>query len=397
MIKKLRIRFVCITMSVVMVSLVAMFSFVLHTTRTTLERESTQFIARLLSAPNLTMALGDGNGQSFFVFDLLDDDTVSIVNSGGYSAPAQEELSAMVDAMDEHQSGTLPQYHLRYDSIQLSDGTRYIFVDTSREESTLADLRTNLLTIGAGSLGTFFLLSILLSNWAMAPVRIAWAEQKRFISDASHELKTPITIISTNADMMARTPQDTKHLQQRLEHIQSSALRLQGLSNGLLQLARADGNQRPQEKETLNVSQLVEMEALSFEALFFEKTLSIALALQPDLFTQGQETTLRQLVAILLDNAYKYATPATTVTVKLWAPHGRQGLLSVSNLGTPIDKEHLESIFHRFYRMDDSRGQVEGYGLGLSIAKAISEDYGGKLWAESEQGVNTFFFKFPSH
>lgn len=149
-------------------------------------------------------------------------------------------------------------------------------------------------------------------------------------------------------------------------------------------------------KERVDMSQILEMESLSFEALFFEKQLSIISDIAPRVTMLGQESSLRQLIAILLDNAYKYSDPATNVQVTLRPHHGRQYILSVTNQGAPIQKENLENIFHRFYRVDASRGQVEGYGLVLSIARAISEEHGGKLWAESEDGYNTFSFRFFS-
>ncbi len=395
MLKKLRIRFVCITMSIVLVALCVIFGVILQNTQQTLEQDSEVLSEQLMEAPYLTMALGEHSGMAFFVFDLLADGTIEVLNTGGHDLPSMQELQGMTDAMRGTSNGILDDYHLRYTSLPMVGGTRYVFVDTSREEAVMADLRTNLLAIGSVSVAIFLGLSFFLSNWAMAPVRIAWAEQKRFISDASHELKTPITIISTNADMVCKDPDN--QLMQRMDHIQSSAERLLQLTNGLLQLTRVDMPQSTHETTTVDMSKVVETEALSFEALFFEKSLSMTYSIPPHVTMTGQETTLRQLVGIFLDNAYKYSDPSTTVQVQLTHLHGKQWVLGVSNQGDAIDKDHLESIFQRFYRMDDSRGQVEGYGLGLSIATAIAQIHGGKVWAESDDGTNTFFFKFFSN
>ncbi len=394
MIKKLRIRFIGISMAIVLVAVSAIFVMILDSTQKSLTRECDLFMEQLMAAPLLTLALGDTNGRSFLIVDVFFDGTSQVFNSSGYDRPESDTLGEILQATEGAIDGALQDYHLAYDSIVLEEGVRYFFVDTSNDDSVLSELRMTLTTVGAVSLLIFFLLSIPLSNWAMAPVRIAWNQQKQFISDASHELKTPITIIATNADMIVRQTDSNPVLQRRMEHIQSSTERLQLLTGSLLQLTRVEASGAITKTEAVNVSQILEMEALAFEALFYEKELSILCDITPDVNMLGQESALRQLIAILLDNAYKYSEPATNVQVTLRLNHGRQWVLSVSNRGTPIQKENLENIFHRFYRMDASRGQVEGYGLGLSIARAISEEHGGKLWAESGDGVNHFFFRF---
>ncbi len=395
MLKKLRIRFVCITMAIVLVAMSIIFGLILQSTRKNLQQDSAILSAQLLEMPYLTVALGQHNGLSFFIFDLYFNGNIHVVNTGGHNFPVASELQDMANAMGTTTEGTLEHYHLRYTSAPMDNGIRYVFVDTSREEAVMANLGTNLLEIGGISLLVFFGLSLLLSNWAMAPVRIAWAEQKRFISDASHELKTPITIISANADMICKEP-ERQHVQ-RMEHIQSSAERLLTLTNGLLQLARADMPQQRQEMTTVDMSKLLEMEALSFEALFFEKSMSMTYTIPPNITLSGQETTLRQLVCIFLDNAYKYGTPHTNVHIELRHLHRIQWIVGISNHGDTIDTEHLDTIFRRFYRMDNSRGQVEGYGLGLSIAAVIAQSHGGKVWADSTDGINTFYFQFFSN
>ncbi len=396
MIKTLRIRFVCISMSIVLIALSVMFVVIQDSTKRALQRESDLFMEQLMTMPYFSVALGESSGRSFLIVDILEDGTTQVINANGYAQPESDAIGEIFAAVDGNTSGTLADYHLSYDSFSFELGTRYFFVDTSGANNVLADLSITLMSVGAMTLLIFFIFSVLISNWAMAPVRIAWAQQKQFISDASHELKTPITIISTNADMIVREPAIDPVLQQRMEHIQSSADRLRLLTGSLLQLTRAEGSQSMIEKETVNISQILEMEALSFEALFFEKQLDILCDIHPDVTMMGQESSLRQLLSILLDNAYKYSEPATNVQVTLRPSHGRQYVLSVANQGPPIQKENLENIFRRFYRIDASRGQVEGYGLGLSIARAISEEHGGKLWAESVDGVNQFSFRFFS-
>ena len=145
----------------------------------------------------------------------------------------------------------------------------------------------------------------------------------------------------------------------------------------------------------LDLSQLTADSLLPFEPVFFEKDLLLESNLESGLFVKGSEEHLHQVVDILLDNAAKYSAPGGTVRVAL----KRQGsgcLLSVSNPGEEIGKEDLKNIFKRFYRIDKARAMNHSYGLGLAIADSVVKEHGGKIWAESEKGVNTFFVQLPA-
>ena len=171
------------------------------------------------------------------------------------------------------------------------------------------------------------------------------------------------------------------------------SLQMRALVENLLDLARADNGQVQKAFEELDLSGCVVNAALPFEALYYEKNLQLQTVIEPDIRVTGSESHLRQVVDILLDNAGKYATPGI-VNLRL-EKRGRRCLLSVSNPGTPIPQEELESIFERFYRVDKARSSDGSFGLGLSIAKAIVEEHKGKIWAISNQTGNCFFVELP--
>ena len=132
-----------------------------------------------------------------------------------------------------------------------------------------------------------------------------------------------------------------------------------------------------------------------FEALFFEKGRNLTMSIVPGIHVQGSDKNLRQLLGILLDNALKYSTADGNVKVGL-SRHGGHCTLSVANPGDEISREDLTNIFKQFYRVDKTRGMKEGYGLGLSIAQSIANVHKGKIWAESQNGINTFFVNLPT-
>ena len=171
---------------------------------------------------------------------------------------------------------------------------------------------------------------------------------------------------------------------------------MRGLVEGLLNLARVDNGVVKTVFTDLDLTELVNDCLLPFEPLYFEKGMELVSDLEPGIHVRGSESHLRQVVDILLDNAAKYATPQSTVQVQL-RRQGIYGLLTVSNPGEEISKEDLKNIFKRFYRIDKARSMNHSYGLGLSIAQSILQDHGGKIWAESQNGIISFHVQLLLH
>lgn len=304
-----------------------------------------------------------------------------------------EELEALAVevAEKEEPGGVLSPYRLRYAKRSRENGTVIAFADSSMEYRSLMELVKNSLIIGSLTLLVFFGASVLLARWAVRPVETAWNQQKQFVGDASHELKTPLTVILSNADMILTHPREDPERWAR--NILAEAQHMKGLTQDLLSLARSESSGCSPVLETVDLSYLVTDSVLSFEPAAFEQGHELLHEEEPDLTVQGDASALSQLCGILLDNALKYSSPGGSVRVSLKAA-GKLARLTVSNEGIPIPKEDLSRIFERFYRSDPAR-HGEGYGLGLAIAQRIAEQHRGKIWAESANGVNTFTVTLP--
>lgn len=276
-------------------------------------------------------------------------------------------------------TGFWEQY--RYLRSEESDGTRLIFLDCTR---SLSSLRTTLLysiALALLGLGTVLVLLLLLSQRIIRPVAESYEKQKRFITDAGHELKTPLTIISADTDLAEMECGEN----QWLTDIRRQAQRLTALTHDLIFLSRME--EQPQlQLLDFPLSDLVEETAQSFLAPAKSQGKTLSLSIQPLLSCTGDEKSLRQLLSILLDNALRYAPSGADIAVELQSK-GRSILLRVSNpMAHPLDKAALEHLFDRFYRGDAARS-AGGYGLGLSIARSIVAAHRGKIRAECPDGV----------
>jgi len=236
--------------------------------------------------------------------------------------------------------------------------------------------------------------SILFARWALRPVERAWEQQQRFVADASHELKTPLTVILANlAIVRSRGDEPVAAQDQWLAGTEVEARRMQSLVGDLLDLARTpDPATLRAGFSTVDLSDLAEGEALQFDSVALDRGVSIACDLEPAVRVEGDAARLERLVAVLIDNACKYAEPGSEVAVRL-AAEGREAVLSVANRGPLIAPENLARVFDRFFRVDAARTRglvadadepaAGGYGLGLAIAREIARDHGGAINAAS--------------
>ena len=253
----------------------------------------------------------------------------------------------------------------------------------------------NCILIACVSLVVFFFISVFLAWWTVRPVEEAWKGQRQFVADASHELKTPLTVILANADMLQGSVGLTGQTRQRVENIAAESHQMRGLVESLLELARADSGIPREQMSAMDFSAMTERALLTFEAVFFENGHPLTGTITPDLWVLGSSRHLSQVVDILLDNANKYAAPGGTVEVGLRQEDKGRCLLWVRSQGPAIAEEDLERIFRRFYRTDTARSSSGSYGLGLSIADGIVREHKGKIWAESGREGNTFYVRLP--
>ncbi len=246
------------------------------------------------------------------------------------------------------------------------------------------------LIFGCVALVLFFFLSIFLARKIVNPLEESYQKQKQFISDAGHELKTPVSVVNANAELLSREIGDNRWLQ----NIQYENERMGMLVGQLLDLARTE-NVIPQ-MEHIDFSRLVAGEALPFESVAFEKGLVLNCNITNGIGVEGNSTQLKQIVSVFLDNAIRHSKEQGEVYLSLTKEHGF-AKLSVINKGDEIPEEHREHIFERFYRMDTARNSEDKhYGLGLAIAKAIATSHKGHIEVQCFDGFVEFRVQIPA-
>ena len=243
------------------------------------------------------------------------------------------------------------------------------------------------------SLLIFILLEILiiyvsntLTKWLTKPAIEAFSKQKQFIVDASHELKTPLAIITASAESLEMEPTEKKWL----DNIKSESERMNKLVTDLLDLAKSENMEIKEKYNINNLSKIIEKTSLTFESLIYENKLKIEDNIDKDIMFSCNPDKIKQLLGILLDNAIKHSTKNSKITVNLYKDKNNI-ILEIKNKGKEITKEDQEKIFDRFYRVDESRNRSDNrYGLGLSIAKNIVTSHNGKIFVNCKNGYTTF-------
>lgn len=279
----------------------------------------------------------------------------------------------------------------RYEMRDKDSGKVIVLLDRTNEVSTMTRLLVILAGIFALSLVVLFLLSVLLSKWAVTPIEDAWNRQRVFFSNASHELKTPLAVISANLDVITSNPDETVAEQGKwFGYIRSEADKMSRLINEMLYIAREERTDSKTVMAELDLSEAAEGACLAMEAVAFEKGKTLITDIEPNVTVKGDKESLTRTINILIDNAVSHSSEHSEITVRLKKSRGKANL-TVENQGKPIPKEDLQRIFDRYYRTDASRSRdTGGFGLGLAIAKTVAEKHGGSITAESDENRTVF-------
>ena len=403
MIRKLRWQFVAACMGLIAAVLAIVFGCVWASAQNALEHSSHMALEQALSRRGGDLLPGfrqnGGDDQVLLpYFTVQVWGTTVYVTGGTYSGLEDTDAltAILTDCLSqEADEGSLSDYSLRY--LRQDDGlyTQIAFVDISLETAALRQMMASYLRIGLLSLLLLAGASFLLSLRVTRPVERAWRQQRQFFSDASHELKTPLTVILSNAEMLETSDLPERESRWR-DNILSESRQMKTLVEEMLTLSRTEDAQRKPTAADVDLSDLSEDCALAFEPVAFEAGKPLSWNVTPALTVSGDGEKLRRLLSILLDNAAKYGAAGEGIVLSLRAERS-QAVFSVSNGsgGHPIPPEELPRLFERFYRADASRGEQSGFGLGLPIAQAIAKEHHGALRAESDQQTTRFTFTLP--
>ena len=394
MLRKLRIKFICIIMFIAVVFMCNVVGIIVFNIYGELAYESEEYLMfrtdryfkHTDEEPPHHMPM-----SPYFLLQKNTDGSLEVLDSHQYELGDEAQLAEYFDAAkaQKYPGGLLREYSLRFLGSRAKPNV-IAFMDSTNEMHMRLNMWKTCIAICLGSLVVFFFISLFLARWAVKPVEVAWKQQNQFISDVSHELKTPLTVILTNTEMLRAEESGNKYA----ANIDVMSQQMRGLVESLLELARMDSGSETLEHTEVDFSKVVSDAVLPFEPIFFEKELSLDSEVESGVRVRGSADHLLHVMDILLDNAQKYTSEHSSVKVKLTSAKG-QCCLSVASTGDEISREDLENIFTRFYRVDKARAMNHSYGLGLAIARGIVVRHSGKIWAESKNGVNTFFVTLP--
>lgn len=404
MIKKLQRKFVAVAMLSLFIVLLIIIGTVniLNYTRMTDDAQRTINILKENDGSFPKPDMKPGHSKEMFkgmspeapyesrYFSVLMDGSgnVSTIDTGKIAGTDTDEAAEYAAKVLEcgRTSGFMGQY--RFGIKDKDNGKLIIFLYCGRE---LSNFRAVLLiSVGISFVGMLavFLLLIFFSGRIVKPVSESYEKQKRFITDAGHEIKTPLTIIDADAELVGLDCGENEWL----EDIRKQTKRLTALTNDLIYLAKMEEGQKSSTKIEFPLSDVVEETAESFRARAVNENKKLDIDIQPEITYCGDEKAIRQLVSILVDNAVKYSDGIKIISVKLEGQGGTSKLskgfrLQVFNSCEHIEPESVKHLFDRFYRAEQSRNsQTGGYGIGLSVAKAVVDAHKGKITADTADG-----------
>lgn len=310
---------------------------------------------------------------------------ISHTEDGNITDAIEKEALKIIQHANQNKIEIGNLYFKRYSYKYIK--SHYIILIDNQEVSKrlLSSLKITLLLFLFAEI-VIIIVSKILSEWIIKPIENTFQKQKQFIADASHELKTPLSVIMACADTLEHNPKEQKWI----THIKNESERMNHLITSLLVLAKVEDGTNKQLFESVHLSKLVEKSVLPFESLTYEKNITLDYEIEENIYFKCNTTEMQKLLSILLDNAIEHSSKQGHIIVKL-----RQEkniiVLEVANKGIPIPPNEREKIFERFYRGDPSRNRNENrYGMGLAIAKAITQNHNGNISVSSYHGYTIF-------
>lgn len=395
MFKKLKIKFVLINMGLLTAVFIGIFGTIYLSTAYSMEKDMRmQLWSNMMVAPQQKPMPKDHRMDMTIKIDLDNINQIVSISSrlNIDDLDINNIVTKVINSSKDMDTIKINGESFAYLKQDIGNGKRIVLMSKSFQQDMLWSLLKIFIGVGLLSLVLLFFVSIYFTNKAINPLEETFKKQKQFIADASHELRTPLTIIKTNISLLKENKMQTIESQSKwINYIDSQASRMSILINEMLSLANLDANKKKEEIININLSKMLSDILLIFEVVIFEKGLILEEDIVQNIFINGEKEQIKKLISILMDNAIKYTNDNGRILVSLKSERNKVKLI-VKNTGEGIKKEHLEKIFERFYRVDDSRDRTTGgYGLGLSIAKAIVDDHKGKIHAESIINNETSF------
>ena len=396
MLKKLKINLILhnmLTLGLVITLLFAAFSFFVYI------REETKMTNVLKE--NIDLAINNMGEISAIPSS---DDKIYDISFSVWVSPQGKILYSTQNEIDVNIINEIVDYALKSDTDRGNHfDSNVSFLRESIQDATIIsflsrehineNLKENILQGALTSLISIFVLSLItirLVSIALAPVEKAWEQQKQFIADASHDLKTPLTVILANNNIISSHRDETIESQMKwIESTNEEAQRMSDLINKMLELAKSEATKEELKIGEVNLSEVVENSILQFEVLAFEKNILIESGIQPDIITRTHVPTFSKVLEILFDNAIKYSDPNGKISIALYQS-SKKIYFTINNKGEYINPDEIPHIFERFYRTNKER-KVGGHGLGLSLAKKKCDMIGCKLSVESNEEDGTTF------
>lgn len=318
----------------------------------------------------------------YFTVKLHNDGTIVYINTGRIAAVSTSTAAEYAEQLfdSEQENGFIGDY--KYTCVNIADDIMYIFLDCRRELSTFYSFLFASVAVSVAGIVLVFVLVLIFSKIALKPVAESYEKQKRFITDAGHEIKTPLTIIDANTEVLEIINGESEWS----KSIKNQVKRLSSLTEKLVLLSKMDEGETVFQMSEFSISDAVENTAQAFVAVAESKGKIFQINIQENINYCGNEMLICQLVSILLDNAMKYSNENGRIEISLKS-NGKNKTLTVYNTTNSIQTGKLNFLFERFYRTDTSRNsETGGHGIGLSVAEAIVNTHKGKITAFSGDG-----------
>ena len=397
MFRKLKVKFIMTSTITITIVLIMIFSGMYLSMKGFLKFQADMILYTIAKEESLNPNFDTALVRFFFVKLDTSGEIIEHLSDITISNEAMEELKEVALKRGESNGNIAnSKYKFKFLKAPKEYGHIIVFLDYSIEEKMYKPLIVTSIFIGSLSIALVFIISLLLANKAIRPIKRSWEKQVVFIADASHELRTPLAVVNSNLEIVMENQNETVGSQIKwLGNVQYELERMKKLVDDLLFLARADAEDK-MPKEHFDLSGLLYKNYDVFLPLAQKKELELFLDTKDNIIVYGNEFWIKQLVTILLDNAIKYTDRGGKIELKL-EESANTFQLSVRDTGEGIDKEHIRKIFDRFYRVDKSRSRSNGgSGLGLAIAKCIVNDHKGAINVISELSKGTeFTVAFP--